>query len=175
MRILIIAIFVTAMLSAGVHPVSAAEPPATPVMQGFYGSHFASAERMLFTRENVRRERGWLSPRLYRLMLHELRRAAEVEREYTGVNAKKPYISGDMFTNSENPPQVFRLGKSSQKRGTAEVDVWCYWNDQTIGRMKRRVKVRLVLSKGKWLIDNLLYEGGSDLVSMLSRRDYFGG
>lgn len=108
-------------------------------------------------------------------MLRELSRAAEVEREYTGVDAKKPYISGDVFTNSESPPQIFRLGKLSQSRRRAEVEVWCYWNDQTIGRMKRRVKVQLAFIQGRWLIDNLVYEDGRDLVSMLGRSDYFGG
>jgi hypothetical protein len=175
MRIFIFVIVVISLLSAGVHPVCAAESRATSVVMDFYSSHFATAERMFFTREKVRRVKGWLSPKLYRLMLHELRRAEAVEREYTGINAKKPDISGDVFTNSESPPQVFRLGKSSQRKGIAEVDVWCYWNDQTIGRMKRQVKVQLVFSRGKWLIDNLVYEDGSDLVSMLSRHDYFGG
>jgi len=170
---LFIVSILTALLSAGSSAFVAEQSPAL-VVRGFYTRHFVSPKRMFFSRENVRRESGSLSPKLYRLMLHELQRAEEVEREYKGADAKKPYISGDVFTNSESPPQVFRLGKSSQSRGTAEVEVWCYWNDQTVGRMKSRMRVLLVLVKDKWLIDNLVYEDGTNLVSMLSRRDYFG-
>ena len=153
--------------------VPAAKSSARSAVSGFYRLHFSNQKRMFFSRENVRRVRGRLSPRLYRLMLYEFQRADEMEQKYRGEDARKPYFSGDVFTDSESPPQVFRIGDSTQRGKTAEVTVWCHWNDNVVGKMKRRIVVVLVLHQNTWLIDDLKYENGSGLVSELSRKDYF--
>jgi|SRR5215470_18406694 len=147
------------------------ESSAVKTVSEFYGLHFARADRMYFNPENVRRKRNWLTPGLYGLMLYEFRR----EREYMKANADqalKPYFSGDVFTDSESLPQVFRVTGSKQDGDRAWVTVVVYWNDNTVGKMKRRVRVVLAKQEGNWLIDNLLYEEGKDLVSELKRPSY---
>lgn len=147
-------------------------PSAASVTRSFYTQHFKTADRMFFSWANVRRERGWFTPRLYKLMLHELRRADANEKDENG-NPMKPYISGDVFTNSESPPQVFRIGRSQEKRTWATVVVFCYWNDNVIGKMRKKVVVRLVPSGNTWLIDNIIDEDGEDLITEFSRPVYF--
>ncbi|MEO8573256.1 MAG: hypothetical protein ABI481_04745 [Pyrinomonadaceae bacterium] len=145
---------------------------AAVVTRSFYTEHFRSADRMFFSRENVRRERRWFTTRLYKLMLYELQREEANKTDEDG-NAMKPYISGDVFTNSESPPQVFRIGRSIQTRTWATVVVDCYWNDNTVGKMRRKVIVRLVPHGRTWLIDNLVEEDGRDLITDFSRPVYF--
>src|SRR5262245_16919892 len=75
------------------------EVSAVKTVSEFYSLHFARADRMYFSPENIRLKRKWLTPGLYRLMLYEFRR----EREYAKANADqplKPYFSGDVFTDS---------------------------------------------------------------------------
>jgi hypothetical protein len=151
---------------------SYARPSASSVTRSFYTQHFQTADRMFFSWANVRRERRWFTPRLYKLMLHELRRADTNERDEDG-NPMKPHISGDVFTNSESPPQVFRIGRSQEKRTRATVVVFCYWNDNVIGKMRKKVTVRLVPRGNTWLIDNVIDEDGKDLITEFSRPVYF--
>jgi hypothetical protein len=145
---------------------------AVKTVSEFYSLHFARADRMYFSPENIRRMRKWLTPGLYRLMLYEFRR----EREYAKDNADqplKPYFSGDVFTDSESLPQVFRVTRSKQDGDRAWVTVVVYWNDNIVGKMKRRIRVVLAKQNGNWLIDNLLYEEGKDLLSELKRPSYY--
>lgn len=151
---------------------SFARPSASSVAKSFYTQHFRTADRMFFSRENVRRERRWFTPRLYKLMLYELHRANANQRDKDG-NPMKPHIVGDVFTNSESPPQVFRIGRSIQKSSWTTVTVICYWNDNVIGKTNKRVTIRLVPGGNTWLIDNVINEDGRDLITDFSRSDYF--
>jgi hypothetical protein len=149
-----------------------ARPSAASVTRSFYQQRFRRVDRMFFDRRNVRRERRWFTPRLYKLMLYELRRADANETDENG-NPMKPHISGDVFTGSESPPQVFRIGRSVQKTNWATVVVDCYWNDNVVGKARKQVIVRLVPSGNTWLIDNVIYEDGQDLITDFSRPVYF--
>ena len=151
---------------------ASARPSAVSVTRSFYTQHFHTRDRMFFSWANVRRERRWFTPRLYRLMLYELKRADANKTDENG-NLMKPYISGDVFTQSESPPQVFRIGRSVEKRTWATVVVNCYWNDNTIGKMRKKVTVRLVPSGSTWLIDNVIDEDGQDIITEFSRAVYF--
>ena len=151
---------------------ASARPSAAAITSSFYTQHFRTAERMFFSSANVYRERRWFTRRLYNLMLYELRRARENQTDENG-NKMKPYISGDVFTDSESPPQIFRIGRSVQKLTWATVVVNCYWNDNTIGKARKSVTLRLVPSGNTWLIDNVIYEDGTDLITELSRAVYF--
>lgn len=141
-------------------------PSAMRTVEEFYRTHFLRADRMNFEPENVRHKRKWLTPALYRLLLSEFRR----EAENAGANPEltlKPRICGDIFTDSESPPQVFRAVNATQSKGRAIVTVFVYWNDETVGRMKRKIKVVLISSSNRWLIDNLIYEDDKDLITKL--------
>jgi hypothetical protein len=148
------------------------ESSAVKTVSEFYSLHFARADRMYFSPENIRLKRKWLTPELYRLMLYEFRR----EREYAKANADQPlksYFSGDVFTHSDSLPQVFRVTGAKQDGDKARVTVVVYWNDNTVGKMKKRIRVVLAKREGNWLFNNLLYEDGKDLVSKLKRPNYY--
>jgi len=149
-----------------------ARPSASIITKAFYQQHFRTADRMFFSRENVRRERRWFTPRLYKLMLYELHRADLNERDSDG-NLMKPHISGDVFTNSESPPQAFRIGRTIERRNWATVEVICYWNDNTVGNAKRKVVIRLIPNQKTWLIDNVIEEDGRNIIDDFSRPNYF--
>jgi len=148
------------------------ESSAVKTVGEFYSLHFARGDRMYFNPVNIRHKRKWLTPELYRLMLYEFRR----EREYAKANADqplKPYFCGDVFSDSESLPQAFRVMGAKQDGDRARVTVVVYWNNNTVGKMKRRIGVVLVKREGNWLIENLLYEQGKDLVSELKRPNYY--
>jgi hypothetical protein len=145
---------------------------ALQVAREFYRLHFLRGDQMYFEPENIRRKRTWLTPKLYRLLLKEFQR----ETDYAKVHPDlilKPYFSGDVFTDAESLPQVFRVTKAKLANDGAIVTVWVYWNDDTVGKMKRKIQVVMVRSQTRWLIDNLLYENDEDLVKLLKRTSYY--
>lgn len=168
LQLVFVLCFVACLFKVDAH----ARTSAASVTRSFYTQHFKTRDRMFFSWANVRRERRWFTARLYKLMLYELRRADANERDENG-NEMKPYISGDVFTSSESPPQVFRIGRSQENRTRAAVVVYCYWNDNVIGKDRKKVTVRLVPSGNTWLIDNVIDEVGKDLISVFSRPVYF--
>jgi hypothetical protein len=105
-------------------------------------------------------------------MLFELDRADANQRDGDG-NPMKPHISGDVFTASESPAQVFKIGRSDENKHSATVEVICYWNDDTVGKTKKKVTVVLVSGKSTWLIDNVIEEDGWNIIADFSRKDYF--
>lgn len=140
---------------------------ASATVREFYRIHFQRADRMAFEPQNIRRIRKSLTPELYRMLM------SEFEREAANAKANpdlilKPFISGDIFTDSESPPQVFKITDATQFKNTAIITVWVYWNDETIGKMKRKIKVVMVSSANRWLIGNVIYEDG-DLLNRLKR------
>ncbi len=138
----------------------------------FYRLHFLRGDRMYFEPENIRRKREWLTPKLYRLILYEFRRGDDYAKAHPDP-PPKAYFDGDVFTNAGSLPQVYRVTGSKQEKGKATVTVWVYWNDNTVGKMSRKIRVVMVQSQTRWLIDNLLYEDGKDLVTQLKRPSYY--
>ncbi len=171
-RLLFIRItFALALLTACCF-AQAEEDAALKTVRGFYDVHFSRSDRMYFNPQNILLKKKWLTPRLYRLMLYEFRREKEYAKAHAG-QPQKPYFSGDVFTDSESLPQVFRITGAKQNGNRAWVTVMVYWNDNTVGKMKRKIRVVLMKQEENWLIDNLLYEQGKDLVSELRRPSYY--
>lgn len=138
----------------------------------FYRLHFLHGDQMYFELGNIRRKRKWLTPKLYRLIRYEFQRETEYAKAHPGL-ILKPYFSGDVFTDAESLPQVYKVTKARVTKDKAIVTVWVYWNDETVGKMKRKIQVVMVPSKTRWLIDNLLYDDGKDLVAQLKRPSYY--
>ena len=105
-------------------------------------------------------------------MLYELDRADANERDADG-NPMKPHISGDVFTASESSPGAFRIGRSVERKYSATVEIYCYWNDDTVGKARKKVNIILVASKSSWLIDNVIEEDGWNIITDFSRKNYF--
>ena len=99
------------------------EGSAVNTVSEFYSLHFARADRMYFSPENIRSKRKWLTPGLYRLMLYEFRR----EREYMKANADqalKPYFP-EMFLPT---PNHCRRSLGSQSRSRMGIGPGSQWS-----------------------------------------------
>ena len=146
---------------------------ATPeaVVQSFYRFHFS--HNMDFSRQNVQRRRQWLSPQLLGLLINEFHR----EDEYARAHPKEsfvPYMEGDPFTNSQEYPSSFRVGKTVVSDEKANVSVLLLWKGRgKEGGDKRNLDIQLVREGGKWVINNILNkDNGDDLVANLKREKY---
>lgn len=140
-------------------------------VQEFYRAHFQRGDRMYFSLENIRRKRKWFTRNLYRLMLNEFKREEEYGKTHNHP-PEKSYFAGDVFTDSESFPQVYRVTDSVQSKSKATVTVIVYWNDNIVGTMKRKVRLILCRKNQQWLIDDVLYEDGQNLVKKLNRPVY---
>ncbi len=154
-----------------VMPVSAPSQTgtATATVKEFYRFHFAARKRMHFSRQNIGKVKKWLTAELYGLMSGEFKREEAYRQQHPD---EKPYFSGDVFTDSESPPQTFRIGKASQQKTRATVSLTVLWDDDTVGKMERQIEVQLLKQQGRWRIANLVYEPGRDLLSELKRPNY---
>ncbi len=160
------------LLLTGIASGQPTDESALQTVKEFYRLHFLPGSKMYFEPKYIRSRRKWLTPALYRLMLYEFRREAAYAKAHPDLQLK-PYFSGDVFTDAESLPQVFRVTSVRQEKNKAIVTVWVYWNDNTVGKMKRKIRVVLLQSQTQWLIDNLLYEDGKDLVTQLKRPSYY--
>ena len=158
-------------------PVQTALPqlskPSAPgaAVSSFYQFHLA--HDMSFTRHNVLRRQRWLSPALYKLLLNEFVR----EKEYSRIHPNEsfvPYMEGDPFTQSQEYPTSFRIGKSLVTGNQAVVKTVFLWDEKSSrGRDERNVQIDLVKENGKWLIDNIIdVDNRSNLLKDLKREKY---
>ncbi len=165
----------TILLLAVLATTGAAAPPRTPeaAVEAFYRFHFARRDLMYLCRESVARERAWLTPKLHRLLVHELDRYDEAAAANGGPQSYKPFVAGDVFTHSEEPADAFRVAGAERTGETARVRVFASWSkDSSDGARELGMRVVVVRVGGRWLVDNVLYDDGDDLVDLLSRPDY---
>ena len=153
---------------------AAAAPPRTPAgtVEAFYRFHFERRDLMYHCRESVARERRWLTPRLHKLLVYELDRYDRAAAANGGPQNYKPFIAGDVFTHSEEPADAFRVEGAETTGATAKVRVVASWRESSDGPREVEITVVLARERGRWLIDNLLFDDGDDLVDLLSRPDY---
>jgi hypothetical protein len=152
-----------------------AQPPKSPAetVEAFYAFHLEQPKIMYLCRESVKREGRWFTPRLRDLLSYELDRAAKAAAAHGGPDQYKPFVAGDVFTSSEDSADSFRVGVATITGDTAKVPVAClFTRGPVIEAPRKDVVVVVVLVDGAWLIDNVLYGDGSDLVDLLSRPDY---
>ena len=165
----------TILVLVAIAAPAAATPPRTPeaAVEAFYRFHFAKRDLMYLCRESVARERAWLTPKLHDLLVHELDRYDVAAAANGGPQNYKPFIAGDVFTHSEGPADTFRVGGAERSGQTARVRVVAVWSeDSEDGAREVGMTVVVVRVRGKWLVDNVLYDDGDDLVDLLSRPDY---
>jgi hypothetical protein len=160
-----------ALLAVSPAPVAAQKSRRAPgadarqTVQSFFRFHFADG--MDFTAENVEQRRRWLTPELYALLRDEFRKEADRAKAQPD---EAPFIDGDPFTNSQEYPQSFRLGKSVQSGETAVVQVIFVWPGRTAReRSERDVSVTLRRGGRRWLIANVKGEGEEDLLTLLRK------
>lgn len=109
---------------------------------------------MGFSSATVKAKRIWLSTRLKNRIAGYFARPAPAD--------EAPAIDGDPFTDSQEYPVRFAVGKAVVSQGMAEVAVRF-----TDGERDRTVVYRMRRDGGAWCVDDLRYEGGETLLWLL--------
>lgn len=136
--------------------VAPAPAPKTPmeVVIALYADHFRHDKG--FTKASVARKAGWLSPDFLARLNAELARPGNPD--------EVPTINGDPFTDSQEYPKRFRVGKAEITGDLTRIPVFFTGN----GRL-RTVAVELRKTSDGWRVDDLVYEDGRTLRSMLGK------
>ena len=136
--------------------------------ESFYRYHFSrDGYSRSFLPENVEQLRRWLSPELYGAMMYEFRREAAFRKAHPD---DVPVMTGDPFTDSQEYPDTFRLGRAAVRGRRASVPITFGWRNAT--DYTKTLRVELIKLKGRWLIHNIKRKEGSDLLKLLRRPVY---
>ncbi len=114
--------------------------------------------------------RPLLSESLYSSLQYERKRM----KIWTAKNpGEKPPVIEDLFVCNQNePPARFRTGKITVNGQTASAAVnFDYTEDKKI-YTTCRTQPSFISVKGKWLLNNIIFDEGADLKTLLSRKDY---
>lgn len=111
---------------------------------------------MGFTRASVARKAKWLSADFLKQLNAEL--------DKPGNPDEVPNIDGDPFTDSQEYPKRFVVGKSEIRGEVTRIPVIFTGN----GR-RRTVAVRLRKTPDGWRVDDLVYEDGRTLRGLLGK------
>lgn len=116
------------------------------------------------------RLRPYLSPNLSQLLKRELRRMTDWSKK--NLNMKPPVIEDVFVCNHYEKPQNFRVIKTRLSGQNALATLRFNYIER--GRVidKCNVDAKFVRIRGKWLLDNVVFESGPDLITLLSRQNY---
>lgn len=134
--------------------VSVAKSPEATV-QLLLVEHFAS--NMAFSRERVAAQSASLSQTLFDSMERWFARTAGSD--------EAPYLNGDPYTDSQEPPNSFQLAPAALRGDRAELVVM--FGGASIAAYP--VRFELLRVKGAWRIDDLRYRDGQRLSQALLR------
>ena len=163
-RVALLAALVLFASPARAQTTSRAATAAAQAAESFYRYHFARDRG--FVRANVVQRRRWLTPELYRLMLNELRREAAFRKAHPD---EVPFMTGDPFTDAQEYPDTFAVGRATVRGNTATVPVTFGWRNVA---EKRTLQVDLLRQGGRWLIHDVRREGDAGLLKLLRRPVY---
>ncbi len=131
--------------------ITAGPDPALTV-QLFYAYHLK--HDMGFAAPEIKARKAWLSPKLYALIIKVLNKPVP--------KGDAPDIDGDIFTDSQDTPTSFQVGKATVEKETAKVDVTFIWSGE-----KRHVTVILSQVEKTWLITDIDYGAHRSLTKEL--------
>lgn len=115
---------------------------------------------------------------LHPLLIESLYSSLNYERKRMKIwsaknSEEKPPIIEDLFVcNHDEPPARFRTGKITVKKQTASAIVQFDYTEDNKIYTTCQTELSLIRVKGKWLINNIIFEEGADLKTLLSRKDY---
>lgn len=114
--------------------------------------------------------RPLLSRDLYSLIGSEIRRM----RLWTAKNPQeKPPVIDDLFIcNHEEPAASFRVGEAIIKNKTAVVTTYFDYSEKGKVYATCKTESSFVQKGGRWLLDNIAFDEGVDLKTLLSRKKY---
>jgi hypothetical protein len=127
-----------------------ADPAAT--VKAFYTFHYA--HKFDYSARGLLQRRKWLDDNLYKLLV------AEVKKPVPKGDA--PDLDGDPFTNSQDPPNTFRLGNTKETGNNASVEVIFVWKDKGKVVEERPVEIVLAKSQNLWKIANIISSKDAD-------------
>ena len=136
------------------------EANAATTVKAFYAFHFQ--HKFDYSVPGLRLRHKWLDESLYELLLADRKKAAAAQDEVVGLD-------GDPFTNSQESPDIYRVGESKQDDKSASVTVEFFWQDKGKVVDQRKVDVKLAKVANAWKITNII-SGDSeddDLVKLL--------
>jgi len=131
----------------------AKSPEAT--VQSLLVHHFAG--NMTFSPESIAAQSAWLSTSLRDKLTRWFARTAGSE--------EVPYLSGDPFTDSQEPPETFELAPAQLRGDRAELTVT--YRGPSID--SHPVHFQLLRAQGAWRIDDLRFRDGQSLTQVLLR------
>ena len=120
---------------------NAGTDPAQTV-QSFYDYHFK--HDMSFGMPEMKARKAWLAPELYELITKVLKKPVP--------RGDAPDIEGDIFTDSQDFPTSFHVGKATVNKETAKVPVTFTWS-----RENRHDTVSLIQIDHAWRILDIDY------------------
>jgi len=136
-------------------------------VKSFYSYHFGN--EMDFGRENIVKKEKFLTPEFYKLVIYELDRQERFVKE----NADQvPFINGDPFTDSQEYPTSFRIGKCAVvEPNKVVIEVLMFWKFQ-VGSDQREMKIEVFKQDDKWLINDFVDGENKSLQKLFSREKY---
>lgn len=139
-------------ITLAVAPAPSPEPAA--VVRALFADHFK--HEMGFTKASVARKAKWLTADFLQRLNTELERPSSPD--------EVPNIDGDPFTDSQEYPTKFTVGKPSTVGGAAKVPV-------TLTGNGRRTTIFAILHHGQdgWQVDDIVYQDGRTLRSYLGQ------
>jgi hypothetical protein len=123
------------------------------VVRTFYTYHFA--HDMGFSEAAVRERSAWLAPELVDLCHAYFQKPVRPD--------EVPDVNGDPFTDSQEYPKSFSVGRPSVSDTIMRVPVTLSWPDH-----RRTIRVLLKVVDGSWRITNITYGGLRSLRTLLS-------
>jgi len=120
---------------------------------------------------SLRRLRPFLSGSLYSSIKYERERMKLWSAKNPG---EKPPVIEDLFVcDHYEPPARFRTG-IAEITPPRDAAVTVYFDYFEKGKMLATCQTKLVFirSNGRWLLDNIVFEKGADLRTLLAREDY---
>lgn len=158
-RVCVMAPLLAALIEVGGPCAAAPVPsPAVQMVAAFYKRHLKTD--MGFTESSLRAKRQWLSTELYGLLLYERRRP--IPRD------KVPYLDGDPFTDAQDLPNGFHIGKVTQHGPTAVIEVVFEWGERNKVITKTTCRVATEKMKGRWRITDIVGSDGQSLAANLA-------
>jgi hypothetical protein len=160
-----IAVLLTVCVPVGLARQVASSRAATGAVRSFYTFHLARNKDFNF--RNIKLRKRWLTAELHQMLLDELKHQAEERKTHPD---EAPHFEGDPLTDSQEPPDAFRVGKAEVSEGLAKVTVTLLWSARSSrGRDKRDIVIELTKSGSGWLINDIINNQGSRLRDELKR------
>ncbi len=148
------ALLLAPLLLMGAEP--AGLDAARALVQAFYADHFKGD--LAFTEASLKAKARFLAPDLHRACLAKQRADAAKGPDLV------PDVDGDPFTDSQEYPAAFKLGRIHSTPGGARLPVTFTWKD---GHPPRTLTVVLRNLQTGWRIDDLRYAEGRTLRLLL--------